>query len=89
MQKNKNNNKKSNTANEMEYDGRRYANCHPLSVSLTHTLTFQLHKADFTDTDKQCEGSYHSTEHSNIEEEEEDDKEIGEDKKTECVSSES
>lgn len=55
----------------------------------THTLTFRLHNADFTDTDKQCEGSYHSTEHSNIEEEEEDDKEIREDKKTACVSSES
>ena len=56
----------------------------------THThLHFQLHNADFTDTDKQCEGSYHSTEHSDIEEEEEDDKEIGEDKKTACVSSES
>lgn len=55
----------------------------------THTLTFQLHNADFTDTDKQCEGSDHSMEHSNIEEEEEDDKEIGEDKKTACVSSES
>lgn len=60
-----------------------------LTRAHTHTLTFQLHNADFTDTDKQCEGSYHSTEHSNIEEEEEDDKEIGEDKKTACVSSES
>ena len=47
----------------------------------THTLTFWLHNVDFTDTDKQCEGSYHSTEHSNVEEEEEHDKEIGEDKK--------
>lgn len=63
----------------------------PVSVSHTHThtVTFQLHNADFTDTHKQCKGSYHSTEHSNIEEEEEDDKEIGEDKKTACVSSES
>jgi len=76
-----------------------FQNCHCRSLSLflahtharahAHTLTFQLHNADFTDTDKQCEGSYHSTEHSNIEEEEEDDKERGEDKKTACVSSES
>lgn len=57
--------------------------------TLVHTLTFQLHNVDFTDTDKQCEGSYHSVEHSNTEEEEEDDKEIREDKKTACVSSES
>lgn len=64
---------------------------HTLSLTPTHphTLTFHLHNVDFTDTDKQCKGSYHSTEHSNIEEEEEDDKEIGEDKKTACVSSES
>lgn len=54
-----------------------------------HALTFQLHNADFTDRDKQCEGSYHSTEHSNREEEEEGDKETGEDKKMACVSSES
>ena len=68
----------------------------PVTLTHTHTCThththlhFQLHNADFTDTDKQCKGSYHSTEHSDIEEEEEDDKEIGEDKKTACVSSES
>lgn len=59
------------------------------SQTHTLTLTFQLHNADFTDTDKQCRGSYHSTEQSNIEEEEEGDKESGEDKKMACVSSES
>lgn len=58
-------------------------NPHTPTHTRTHarTLTFRLHKVDFTDTDKQYEGSYHSTEHSNTEEEEEDDKEIGEDKK--------
>lgn len=69
--------------------------CHTLPLYLffsnthIHTLMFQLHNVDFTDTDKQCEGSYQSMEHSNTEEEEEDDKEIGEDKKMACVSSES
>lgn len=82
-----------NRINNMKCEGRRCANVNILYVthflSYTHALTFQLHNADFTDTDKQWEGSYHSTEHSNIEEEEKDDKEIGEDKKTACVSSES
>lgn len=47
------------------------------SQALSRTLTFWLHNGDFTDTDKQCEASYHSTEHSNAEEEEEHDKETG------------
>lgn len=52
----------------------------------THTHTLRLHNSDFTDTDKQCRGSYHSTRHSNTEEKEEDDKETEEDKKDDvCV----
>lgn len=77
------------TVNILNHHSLSHTDLHTPTHTHTHRLTFHLHNADFTDTDKQCEGSYHSTEHSNIEEEEEDDKEIGEDKKTACVSSES
>lgn len=63
---------------------------HTHSHTHTHRRVYiQAHNADFTDTDKQCKASYHSSEHSNVEEEEEGDKEAGEDKKMACVSSES